>query len=153
MRWSRQREAAEQWSEEAGAALGEGRGRRRGERTQVRRVRRVCPGRLGSLDCPPSLRRQASEGRDGAGGRVTGLGKEGQKSDKGPEGAGGRQTTQLWWKLQDNYSIPSYFINKQMRTMTKPNLTISPLTRNPKYPQKRQNLRALGLRPTFSLKA
>ena len=100
--------------------------------TQARRVRRVCQGSLGSLDCPPGLRRQASEGRGGAGRRVTGLGKEGQKSDKGPEGAGGRQTRQLWWKLQDNYSIPNYFINKQMRTMTKPNLTISPLTRNPK---------------------
>jgi len=82
-------------------------------------VRRVCQGRLGSLDCPPSLRRQASEGRGGAGRRVTGLGKEGQKSNKGPKGAGGRQTRQLWWKLQDNYYILNYFINKQMRTMTK----------------------------------
>lgn len=89
-------------------------------------MRRVCQGRLGSLDCPPSLRRQASEGRGGAGRRVTGLGKEGQKSNKGPKGAGGRQTRQLWWKLQDNYYILNYLINKQMRTMTKPNLTISP---------------------------
>lgn len=73
----------------------------RAERTQVRQVRRVCPGRLGSLDCPPSWRRHASEGRGAAGRRVAGPGKEGQKSDKGPKGAGGRQTPQL----QDSYNI------------------------------------------------
>ena len=129
MRWSRQREAAERGRR---GRRGEGGGGGRGERTQARRVRRVCQGILGSLDCPPGLRRQASEGRGGAGRRVTGLGKEGEKSDKGPEGAGGRQTGQLWWRLQDNYNIPNYFINRQMRTMTKPNLTISPLTGNSK---------------------
>lgn len=47
-------------------------------------------------------------------------GRRGQKSDKGPKGAGGRQTPQL----QDNYNI-LLLCNKQMRTVTKPSLTIS----------------------------
>lgn len=94
----RQREA-EQWWGRAGRGWERG-GAGRAERTQVRQVRRVCPGRLGSLDCPLGWRRHASEAEELAGGWLA-SGKEGQKSDKGPKGLEEGRTLQL----QDSYNI------------------------------------------------